>query len=183
MTNQLACMLEFISAAGQVRRYHVCTVLKDETVAAHSFEVAWIAWLVYGRRIRVPLLLAALAHDMAELVVGDMPAHTKRMLSAEARTELYSLEQQILESNGVIVGELTLLEQSVLEVSDRLALLMHCARELQLGNTTMRKVFYRGSGYALESINEVTDKAKRARALALHDALFTQYAEIVGGSK
>src|SRR5690606_7036520 len=69
--------IDFMWNGGETRRYHGFRMLMEDTVGHHSFNVACSIMKVRpGASAR--LLRAALKHDMAEHIVGDVPAPTKR---------------------------------------------------------------------------------------------------------
>lgn len=65
-------------AGGDVKRYHTYATVPAQTVAAHSWRVAVIAAHLWPDRPGLPL--AALYHDVAEGLTGDVPAPAKRAL-------------------------------------------------------------------------------------------------------
>lgn len=160
--------MEFVSRAGQVKRYHTWPVLLQETVAAHSFEVAWLCDFIWGEAqgASAGLLRAALAHDLAEHLVGDHPADAKRRLDAALHDALTRVEEAVLEEHDFAYHQaLTPEEAQVLRMADSLALMMHCVRERRLGNAGIAPVFARGSIYAEQRIKECSkNQSIRGRA-------------------
>jgi len=63
---------------GMIRRYHVFPVTREQNVGEHSFGVAAILIAVMGEVLTLPLMKAAIQHDISELVTGDIPYHAKR---------------------------------------------------------------------------------------------------------
>ena len=57
-----------------------------DPVGAHSARVALILWTLWPDSTR-DMILAALTHDLAESVVGDLPPAGKSMLANAATTE------------------------------------------------------------------------------------------------
>lgn len=63
-------------------------VAQPESVAEHTFGVAALALLVAGAEPGLDqgrLLAIALVHDMAEALLGDLPASARRLLGADAK--------------------------------------------------------------------------------------------------
>lgn len=136
------------SRGGAVKRYHAVDTLKTQTVAEHSFGVAWFVFVMYGGAPPVSVMCAALMHDLAEHVTGDIPAPAKRALGIGEQFTAY--EDDVLADYGVVYPTLTPEEQRVLKAADTLELLQFCAREIRLGNTNMIPVFNRGENYIAE---------------------------------
>lgn len=77
-------LLELKLAGGSVRRYHTEEGVHQQTVAEHSWRMAVILHHLYpGRQ---DLLVAALHHDLAEGLLGDIPAPVKRWPGLKAAT-------------------------------------------------------------------------------------------------
>lgn len=68
--------LEFMWRGGYTTRYHTERTLREDTVGHHSFNVAAIVMYVRPDA-SAALLRAALLHDVAEHVLGDIPAPVK----------------------------------------------------------------------------------------------------------
>lgn len=76
--------LKLLPRAGWLQR----GVAHPESVAEHSFGVATLALLVggeYPTLDRGRLLALALLHDMAEALLGDLPASARRLLGADVK--------------------------------------------------------------------------------------------------
>lgn len=69
--------IDFMWHGGETRRYHGFRMLMEDTVGHHSFNVVCIILKVMPEA-PAHLLRAAIKHDMAEHIVGDMPAPSKR---------------------------------------------------------------------------------------------------------
>ncbi len=145
--------LDFIRNGGETRRFHTVAVLREQRVDGHSWGVAMLAWVMYGQLepgIRVPLLMAALTHDLAEHKVGDLPAPAKRNM--EARLELKGaqtfraawgqMEGDILDEVDLnFEKELTVDELRKLNLCDAMEGALYCIRERAMGNTLITPCF------------------------------------------
>jgi len=132
---QLERRMAYIEQGGQVKRCHMISTIHEQTVAAHSFGVAWWCWLLSHENKPSPnLLMAALGHDLPEGETGDIPAPTKRRLGINDL--LADWEAQADASAFIPVFELTEDEARILKLADCLELLQHCIRERTLGNRT-----------------------------------------------
>lgn len=143
--------LDFMWSGGETRRYHGFRLLMEDTVGHHSFNVACIIM-----RLRpdasAHLLRAALKHDMAEHVAGDMPAPTKRALpdylmlpephrrdTPRTFREVFGeYEDSLMAAAGVSTEDLMPCEEWVLKLADALDGMRFCIQELRLGNRTPR---------------------------------------------
>lgn len=132
--------LSMILKGGQVVRFHTKPTIKEETVAEHSYLVAWLITLVHPGTPRAELLLAALAHDLPEYILGDVPSPTKIALGLGS---LYRTQEALLfERAGMpdYEGMLNETEAAILKFCDNLAGYLKCRYEQQLGNRTLRTV-------------------------------------------
>lgn len=152
--NTLFSRLNLILKGGHVVRFHTKPTLKEETVAEHSYLVAWLLTLVLPTTPRVELLLAALAHDLPEYVLGDLPSPAKKAMGLG---ELYRREEAALfESAGMPNYEdmLTREEAETLKFCDNLAGYLKCRYEMQLGNRTLSSVVVNYRAYIDKQIEE-----------------------------
>ena len=141
--------LQFLWDGGQVKRYHTRSVLKEQTVAEHTFGVLSILFIIC-EEVGPALFQAALTHDVAEATTGDVPAHTRRALRENGTSDpLKDLEEVLLRENGVYMP-LTHEEERLLKMADVLDGMRYCAQELSMGNRTIRDIYYRYREYARE---------------------------------
>jgi 5'-deoxynucleotidase YfbR-like HD superfamily hydrolase len=123
----------FIERGGRTLRCHTMPMLQTQSVAAHSYGVAWWCHLLSGESgASAKLLMAALKHDVAEHETGDVPSPTKDAL--KIRSLLNAYEARLEESAGLPVLHLTGNEDRILKLADSLELMQHCVRERRYGN-------------------------------------------------
>lgn len=141
--------LHFVYSGALTKRFHTVETIKTQNIAEHSFGVAWLCeWLTNGGASK-ELIMAALEHDLAEQVTGDIPAPAKRQLGI--RDLIGKREETILRNNGLRYADgLNTQEISVLKMADAIDGMVFCLREMQLGNTTMNVVFIRFRSYVME---------------------------------
>lgn len=149
--------LKALMKGSAVTRFHQWRTVQRNTVGHHSHGVAMLVCLIhrlaqewarenYGLRtapvpfkqLRLDVMVyAALTHDMAEYIVGDVPAPTKRALSI--RDVLQAHEDKVLAKLGMKV-ELSEDEQAIVSSADAFDGVMFCVSEYTLGNRTLSSI-------------------------------------------
>ncbi len=156
--------IEFIRNGGEVKRYHTWPMLSEQNVAAHSFGVAMLYALmaqdgweedgVIKGGLTVPGLMAALCHDLAEQVMGDIPSPAKRALETkvpEFINGFKTLEAERLAEHGLNWEEtLVSHEKRWLKIADCMEGALHCVRERMMGNKFINVVFMNYRSYLAE---------------------------------
>lgn len=140
--------LDFIIKGGVVKRFHTIHTLHTQNVAEHSFGVAWLVWLLCNEHPSSALLMAALSHDIAEHMTGDIPAPAKRRM--DISNQFNAEETACTHAAGIILPTLNTADKRCLKMADTMDLLLFCTRELALGNNDMIAVYYRGMNYIKE---------------------------------
>lgn len=138
--------IEFMCAGSEVTRYHTVHTLQRETVGHHSHGVAMLCHIIDPTLTGQQILLAALMHDLSEHQTGDIPSPAKREYGIGKQVE--ELEERLMTAAGFVFPSLTPKEQRVLKLADLAQGAMFSAREVQLGNSSMRVVFDRYLSYA-----------------------------------
>ena len=141
--------LDFFAAGADVLRYHTVRTLTQETVGHHSHLVALLCTLIDPNASR-ELLMAALLHDLAEQVTGDIPSPAKHQFGISEQVS--EMETKIMRWAGIDFPALTLDEARILKLADLAQGALFCARELSLGNSRMRSVFDRYCSYAHDMV-------------------------------
>lgn len=150
---QLNLSIAAIAQGRAVQRYHTTPTLRPQSVGDHSFGVAMLASLIAMPTIgvSVPLLMAALTHDMAEVRYGDVPSPAKRAVEAKLpgfRALYGQLEQEYLKEREMDwEAMLSADEKAVLKCADYLDGMMYCIQERLLGNRGIAEVFTNFSLY------------------------------------
>lgn len=135
--------------AGGVKRWHVQPTLRQQTVAEHSFGVMMLIRQVVDGNVFsdesiLNMLLAAMHHDLPELMTGDIPADVKRRhpdLDAMLTRIEMTAEDLYFDT------PLTAVERDLVKWADTMELILWCLEEIALGNTNMRRVVTRAVGY------------------------------------
>jgi hypothetical protein len=118
--------------------------------------------------------MAALTHDAAEQVVGDVPAPTKRYLGAE---QLDSLEEDVRRAYGLAYC-LTDDEKRRLALADALDGLLYCSTELTLGNRRFIMIGSRWVGWIIDGHK----KTATAHEWAVAEAVLEIWLEAENGA-
>lgn len=122
--------IQFAYEGGLTERFHTRPGLRRNTNAQHQHGVAMLCFWLAEEKPSAALLMAALTHDLAEQVTGDVPAPTKWRIGSEL------LDQLEDDARALYLGRFTLDEdeQRKLRLADALDGLLYCSTELQLGN-------------------------------------------------
>lgn len=122
--------------AGSVKRYHTNVTIKEQDLAAHQWGVAMIVREIAPGNL--PLLEAALTHDLAESVTGDIPYTAKKRYDT-IRIVSDTVEAQFNDKYG-LKFDLSPEDKHVLAWADMFECYLFSRRESWLGNQTMRRV-------------------------------------------
>lgn len=157
--------IDFIFNGGATKRYHTWPVLHNQRVDSHSFGVAMlVAHMALsanpegGQGLTVPLLMAALTHDLAEHIVGDLPAPAKRGMSellgmeySDFRAKWGEMEDDMLQENGQGWDHaISDTQRRWLKLADAMEGAIFCIRERSMGNSTITAVFANFRSYIRE---------------------------------
>ncbi len=139
LSSSVAERLRYLEASARVRRWHTEDVLHQQTVGEHTYTVMHLVLLLTGGNASRNLLVAALLHDTAERMFGDIPSPTKRL--GEFKEKLDALEDTFLRDIGVTMPDLSEEEARMLKLADGLEGGLYCAFEVRRGNVDMRRGF------------------------------------------
>lgn len=154
--------IEFIRLGGLTKRYHTKHVIHENTVGHHSFGVAWLVQML-DPACRKELILAALAHDLAEQVTGDISSPTKRRFPVIADM-ISALEGEVLEEHGChFEVQLTTPEKRILKMADCMDGMLYCISERSLGNISIMLVYQRYLTY----VNELNPRGREYEVLCV----------------
>jgi 5'-deoxynucleotidase YfbR-like HD superfamily hydrolase len=154
----LALQLTLIERGGRTLRCHTVPHLQPQSVAAHTYGVAWLCWLFSNEKPSAALLLAAMAHDMPECETGDIPAPTKRTLKIRETSQ--DLEDFVMDQFSMPKFPLTTEEARILKVADVLELAQYCVRERSMGNRNLQmwQMYQNALLYAKEVVKTDLEK-------------------------
>jgi 5'-deoxynucleotidase len=126
--------------AGCVQRFHTLRTIQQHSIAHHTWGVCLI--LLQITTPSAQLLAAAMYHDLAEAVTGDIPAPVK-WAYPKLDSALREVEEEFDRYHSLIV-DLNDDELECLKWADMLELIMFCRSEMRMGNSLMREVYDRG---------------------------------------
>ncbi len=157
-----------------------------ESVADHSFGVAALALVVgdlYPELDRAKLLATAILHDMAEALIGDLPASASRLLGKAAK---HGAERKaMLELLGGLPladGYLELWEEYSQAATPEARLVKALDRLEMLAQTlAYERAGARGLGEFWAERNGWGEEFPAVRALA--DQLYAEHEALVGGAE
>ena len=145
-------LVEFIRSGLAVKRFHTRPTIKEDTVGMHSAGVALFCAILTENTCSTTLLLAALTHDLAEQVYGDIPSPSKKLLDIWG--SLGELEDETLDSAG-LKFDLSDEERRTLKIADCLDGMYFCVSEKWLGNRSLEDIYHRYDEY-LEALTPFT---------------------------
>jgi 5'-deoxynucleotidase YfbR-like HD superfamily hydrolase len=127
-------MLEWIKemrAAGEVKRFHACRMLRSQTVAAHTWGVI-VNLIAAGYADEAALIEHAMFHDAAELETGDIPAPAK-WNSAALNSAVQAMERAFNDKHGIDDAHPQF--KHLVSWADTFELCLWCMEEARMGNT------------------------------------------------
>ena len=139
--NKLSTLLK----AANVKRYHTVSTIGDQNLGHHSHRVCLILRFLLGGSVPSYLYEAALFHDLAESVTGDVPATTK-WYDPELAEQLDRIEIEWEKEQGIPM-DLSTKDWLLLAVADKLELVAYCTEQLMLGNQNVRLIRATGADY------------------------------------
>ena len=130
-----------IRKGGAVKRFHTLTMLKENLNSSHSWGVATLIQDI-APNCSKEVLLAALYHDVAEHITGDVSAPTKWRYP-ELQDVLRKVEREVEDNLGIQI-KLSTEEERLLKFADMADLVLTCISEYRLGNSEVVEVILRG---------------------------------------
>lgn len=141
-----------IMGLGEIIRYNNRPKIKNENVAEHSFYVVTTVIKIcnlyeIGDYIRLKALEFAAVHDIAELLIGDIPYDTKvnnpELRAAVEEAEVNALRQHMPEYLDTYLNFLDEEKREtvaylITKLADTVSVLQYSNRELDLGNQTLQ---------------------------------------------
>lgn len=140
MSFRLTEKMRFLRQASYMNRFHTLPG-HHQNIGHHSWNVALIIQQFWPK-CRKEVILAAMYHDVPELITGDIPAPFKWQTPALCSI-LDDFEEKVLRDYGWH-QELTDSEKRMLGIADTLDLVLYAQEQMEMGNGTFMLIFSRG---------------------------------------
>ena len=148
-------------------RYHTVAMQSErQTVGAHSYAVSVLIDQLWPDSSK-QLIMAALYHDVPEIILGDIPA-TAKWEYPEIQEAFDKAEQKVFKELGLIFV-LTPEEQGRLKMADMLELVLYAKRHSG-GNAQMKKIMESGVEYLYKKFAD-NEEFKPVEAVLNHYSL------------
>ena len=142
--------LNTMAKSGRVTRYHNTPMITRQTIADHTWGVVLcLLWLTDGE-VNNAIMKAAIYHDCPEIETGDIPAPAK-VQNGVLRDALDDIESRFINSMNIGV-ELEEWESEIISIADTMELLLHCKKEIVMGNRHAQRVFNKGFSYLIDKV-------------------------------
>lgn len=135
-----------------VKRYHTVLTIGEQNNGHHSLRVLLILRYLLDGNVSQNLMWATVFHDLPEHSTGDIPGHVK-WDNQQLEELLDNMEHKYHLDNGTYI-ELTKDESILLNIADKLELVVYCAEQISLGNIRMKQIRDRGMTYVLDKAPE-----------------------------
>ncbi len=124
---------------GRVKRCHAMAIIGEQTVADHSWGVAVTVYKIAEECLTLDLVAKALLHDVAEGVLGDVPAPAKWKWK-DLDKLLEKLEAVV--EDELEIGDIPLSKKDlqILKWADGFELYRFCLHQRDLGNQHLRRM-------------------------------------------
>lgn len=130
-----------------MKRYNNRIRVKDESIAEHSFFVAYnILKIGYDYKLPANIIneavSMAIAHDFPEVFTSDLPHDCKKRhpklkeILSEIEIEFINSEMPELATQYEALTKNNSLSSLLVELADAISVLQYCNREISLGNNT-----------------------------------------------
>lgn len=162
-----------------VRRFHTAPIIGEQTVGQHSWGVAALVNLLWPNS-RKEVLVAALNHDIAEALTGDIPAPMK-WESQSLAAILNEIEEKYEKLWGLHC-ELSPIETLMLKAADMLELVFFSSEQQNLGNKSFQIIMKRGVDYLGDLFEQEKPEYKEILLPALELLIDFTFGENKNGS-
>ena len=146
--------LDTIYDAQFLMRYHTVPIQGlRQTVGAHSYAVAILIDQLWDS-VPKQLIMAALYHDVPEMVLGDIPA-TAKWDYPEVKRAFEKAEAKVMEDLG-LTFMLSPKDKARLKMADMLELVLYCEKHAD-ANTQMKIIMNTGVQYLFSNFSDLKD--------------------------
>ena len=131
--------IDWTRKAGLVKRFHTMETHVLDRVAGHTYGVLNLIYILTYRKPSLNLMCAALMHDNAECLLGDIPTNIK-VQYPEIKEAIKRAEDKI--SKEYDVPKLNIEEGLILKTADILEGMYFSVEEVERGNESLRRAFH-----------------------------------------
>lgn len=147
-------------------RFHTVAIQAErQTVGAHSYAVSILIDQLWPDSSK-QLIMAALYHDVPEMVLGDIPA-TAKWSFPEVLQAFEKAEKKVMDDLG-LTFVLTPEEKSRLKMADMLELVLYSHRHSG-GSEQMKVIMHTGINYLYKKFSDLPDFAPVNEVLIHHN--------------
>ncbi len=140
-----------ILLSGDVVRFHNHAGIDKQKNSEHQWGCALIVQYIHPECSK-ELLLAALTHDAAEYVTGDIP-FTAKLLNPELKSILDEMERKWEQDNDVNFS-ISNGEKKILKIADVLEGMFFCIQQVRVGHINAKRPFRKWRKYFYENLIE-----------------------------
>lgn len=134
--------LALLRTAARTLRAHTVPLIHRQTVGEHTYNLLAILHSIMGpREISQQLFIAALHHDAAEAITGDVPA-TAKWKYPKLEEALKDTEELICQDHGLIKLDPKSFDAQILKYADYMELAMFGLEEMKMGNTRVEQMVF-----------------------------------------
>lgn len=134
--------------SGDVVRYHICVGVDKQKNSEHQWGVALILQYIYPECSK-SLLLAAMTHDAAEYITGDIPSPVKQD-NPDLAAILRRIEQKWEELNECHF-DLHYDEKLALKIADTLEGMWFCLNQVCMGHINAKRPFNKWRNFIIDT--------------------------------
>lgn len=157
--------------AAEVKRCHNFPWQGSYTVGQHSFNMLTLAHhLMPKASLTRGLIMAITFHDLAERMVGDMPAPFKWAMP-EVDEALHQTEADVLRAANMEMPQLFPFERKWLKALDRIELWLACHDQVALGNTNAQVMIKAINQWFIDHASDIPQEALAFIANYRHERL------------
>jgi len=147
-------------------RFHTVAIQAErQTVGAHSYAVSILIDQLWPDSSK-QLIMAALYHDVPEMVLGDIPA-TAKWSFPEVLQAFEKAEKKVMDDLG-LTFVLTPEEKNRLKMADMLELVLYSHRHSG-GSEQMKVIMHTGINYLYKKFSDLPDFAPVNEVLIHHN--------------
>jgi hypothetical protein len=155
--------------AGQVKRYHTWPVLREQTVAEHTWQIMRIYHSIFGEPSQ-DIYTFILYHDAGEIATGDLPFPVK-MHNPDIKETMDLLEDRALERMKAPVVKLEQMGKIHIKICDLLEMWEYGVQECAMGNQLAKPIVDRTVDAIYDYLSKLAGLSTSGYAKRIRDAV------------